>query len=472
MSREPEKSKQVNRRDKPNSIKSVFSDARLLGYNFLLCLLSPYILWRKFRRAHSRRTSHEFDWNRWTCIAQPEYSHATGAHIVLFCTGAGELRIASELTKLLRARNEQLNITWAIRRRDVAELARVQFPRQSIVSMPFDFFWPCCNWISVVKPDILVGIERLWWPNLFWHARLNHIRSIVVGATHLARIKVSFWDGISRWTLRALDLICLQSEAEREKLAPFLPPENVRVLGALKWFEETQNDGENNAALRAWLRNEARPLLLAGSTHEGEDEFVLRAFEAVRENSDCALLIAPRQLHRIEKIETLCRDAGWKVSRRSQAAVQAQTEYSGAEPDNKRDNEKPDVFLLDTMGELASAYQFARAAFVGGTVRGAGHNVLEPLAFGVPVSFGVGGEKAKPTTTQGELMEAGLGNRVATSDELASRWNEVLQNANWPHEMQSRLENFRLKQNAAWQNNVTAILELLPNNSAKNEDKN
>jgi 3-deoxy-D-manno-octulosonic-acid transferase len=116
---------------------------------------------------------------------------------------------------------------------------------------------------------------------------------------------------------------------------------------------------------------------VAGSTHEGEEEAVLRALAKARQvNGSVKLLLVPRHPERFAAVEELCRREGWETIRKTAAA---------AGPDGAL----PPVLLLDTVGELLSAYAAADIAFVGGSlVPKGGHNILEPALFGVPTIVG------------------------------------------------------------------------------------
>jgi 3-deoxy-D-manno-octulosonic-acid transferase len=118
-----------------------------------------------------------------------------------------------------------------------------------------------------------------------------------------------------------------------------------------------------------------RPVVLAASTHRGEEEQILAAFALLRQQfSDCLLVLVPRHPERFEEVNSLCASAGWQVVRRS-AGINPQAE--------------DDIVLGDTVGELLLLYGAATVAVVGGSlVDHGGHNVLEPAAWGVPVVTG------------------------------------------------------------------------------------
>jgi 3-deoxy-D-manno-octulosonic-acid transferase len=121
-------------------------------------------------------------------------------------------------------------------------------------------------------------------------------------------------------------------------------------------------------------------ILIAGSTHDGEDEMVLAAFRAVAERDPKArLVIAPRHLERLSAVEDAVRGAGFRPVRRTRIAEEVAGAGAGRRP----------VFVLDTMGELGSLYAVADVVFVGGSlVPHGGQNLLEPAGYGKAVLTG------------------------------------------------------------------------------------
>jgi 3-deoxy-D-manno-octulosonic-acid transferase len=153
------------------------------------------------------------------------------------------------------------------------------------------------------------------------------------------------------------------------------------------------------------------------------------------------LLLAPRKLKRVDEIVELIRARGLIVSRRTQPVPGA------------------DVFILDTLGELSLAYQFSVAAFVGGTLDGVGHNVIEPLVWGIPVAYGAGAGKSSPA--QRTCEKAGVGFRVQSSEELAAHWVSVLRDEKLRSRLREQSTQLLEAQRGALERNVAAILELI-----------
>ena len=177
-----------------------------------------------------------------------------------------------------------------------------------------------------------------------------------------------------------MSLFATQSEADRQNLLSLgVAKSKTHRTGSMK-FEIKMPASVNEVAQavrRDWSPN--RPVVVAGSTHEGEEDLLLSAFQSLLNDfPDLLLVIAPRHPERFESVVKLVARQGFKASRR--------TMQSGAlDPDVQ-------IQIADTMGELPVLYAAADIAVVGGSlipIRGiGGHNILEPCAVGVPVIFG------------------------------------------------------------------------------------
>jgi 3-deoxy-D-manno-octulosonic-acid transferase len=171
-------------------------------------------------------------------------------------------------------------------------------------------------------------------------------------------------------------------ESARRIIAMGADPDTVVVTGSLK-FDSLEIPGPAAAAdrgpnrvLRYFRISPDRPVLIAASTHKGEEEPVFEAFQRIRARLPGALLIiAPRKPERFDEVEQIARRGGWNVARRTDLPVDAEPRH--------------DVVVLDRIGELAQLFQVATAVFVGGSiVDHGGHNILEPAVFGKAIVFG------------------------------------------------------------------------------------
>ncbi|GAB4367700.1 MAG: lipid IV(A) 3-deoxy-D-manno-octulosonic acid transferase [Deltaproteobacteria bacterium] len=249
-----------------------------------------------------------------------------------------------------------------------------------IFYFPFDLPGICARFLDRVRPDLLAILETEIWPNLLAECALRRIPVVLLNG----RVSERSVRGYSRFrsfiagVLSCLETIAVQTDEDADRIRSLgADPVRVRVTGNMK-FDVTAPDGAGPEWFDRFRdpRSPGGLWFVAGSTHEGEEKAVLEAFGRARDvNRAVRLLLAPRHPERFDAVEGLCRNAGWKVSRRTRMRT-------GEDPGSP-------VVLLDTMGELTAAYSAADIAFVGGTLvpRG-GHNILEPALFGVPTIVG------------------------------------------------------------------------------------
>jgi 3-deoxy-D-manno-octulosonic-acid transferase len=218
----------------------------------------------------------------------------------------------------------------------------------------------------------------------------------------------SFW----RSVLATLSLGLTQSERDRDRIVSLgAKPDRIYVTGNIK-FDQPLPDAQAEASLRrAFGLNEQEQLILAGSTHGGEEELLVAAYgEIAKSFPSTVLMLAPRHIERADHVEAKLREAGFVVQRKSRL----QETLTG-----------PRVIILDTRGELSRAYREAVVAFVGGTlVPVGGHNLLEPAVWGTPVLFGPYTDHCAEIATF--LTAAGGGHRVTGVEDLVSILQEWL----------------------------------------------
>ena len=156
-------------------------------------------------------------------------------------------------------------------------------------------------------------------------------------------------------------------------------PEKIRVTGSLKhapWNGNGVNPERAAEVLNALGQKEARQVLVAGSTHPGEEEILIEVFLHLKPRFPSLLMIlAPRHPHRFSEVEKLLKSKSVRYEKRSQM--------------NGRGMASADVVFLDTLGELPDFYSVADIAFIGGSlVDAGGHNLMEPARFRKPILFG------------------------------------------------------------------------------------
>jgi 3-deoxy-D-manno-octulosonic-acid transferase len=245
-----------------------------------------------------------------------------------------------------------------------------------VTYLPLDLSFVVGSVIKKVNPFLFVVAETEIWPNLLDCLYKKHIPVIVVNG----RISDSSFRGyfgirfLIKPILNKISLFCVQTERDAQRLLQLgLQKSRLRVTGNMKFDLKPEVLSFKASGLRLKYHEE---LWVCGSTHPGEEEIILKAYQRLlAEFLDLRLLLAPRHPERASEVAGLVKKFGFqpvKISFQKQPA-------DGSTP----------VYILDTVGELLSFYSIAHLVFVGGSlVNKGGHNILEPAALGKPVIFG------------------------------------------------------------------------------------
>jgi 3-deoxy-D-manno-octulosonic-acid transferase len=318
----------------------------------------------------------------------------------IHAAAVGEIRAASRLVELLRKRDRFVcTSTWTLPGRAAM---RGWSPEVPCHLAPIDHPWCVDAALARVSPAALVLVETELWPAWIAAASRRHIPVVLVSGRLSDRSFPRYrrLAAVLRPTLRRLRAVGARTEEDAERFRA-LGARSVVVTGDLKLDIDARPVPLAPDLDR--LLGEV-PLLVAGSTHAGEEEAVLEALAAATAaGHGVALAIAPRHPPRAAEVERLARRAGRTVRRRTRPGPGALA--------------PGEVLVLDTVGELASVYARAAVAFVGGSlVPIGGHNVLEPAMAGRPVVFGPHVANVRHAV---EILEAcGAGRRIETGDAL------------------------------------------------------
>lgn len=388
----------------------VWTDPRLLAWTGLTLLFSPLLILAKLKRHFVQGYEWEFDSRRWRV---PTLSpHVPPARIVFVGAGPGELAMIDRLVEALEAARPDVSVGICLRNLDtLAELGQSR-PTRRLSLWPFDALPPVACWLRSERPEIVVFVDRFRFPTFACATASAGARLALVNGRSRRRKGLGYRLAAPfyRWQFGGFALMAMQSEANADAARDFAP-EGCRVVapGSLKAdLRLRELPGEHRESLKAWLLPDGLPLVAVGSTTDPEEEaLTLDAFLAVRHEVPCRLLLAPRDARRCGETLALLRERGLTVSRRST-------------------NDPPaEVHLLDSFGELATAYAACRAAYVGGfRGHGGGHNVLEPLEHGVPVAYGP--NKGHFEAERRLIEPSGAGRAVADVDELTAFWLRFL----------------------------------------------
>lgn len=311
--------------------------------------------------------------------------------------------------------------------------------------------------LASLNPSALIIVETELWPNLIKEAKKTRCWVALINGriSGESLSKYLLLKSLFSETLSYVDLFCMQSEEDAERIKKLgAEKERIKVLGNLKFDRMiTQISEFDKNVLKKKL---SIPLdlkvMVGGSIRGGEEEILVRVFKRLKKDGENFLLVlAPRHLDRIKKIEKMLSHQELGFVRRS--------ELDGETPlENQR------IILLDTIGELAGIYAIADVAFVGGSlVPIGGHNLLEPAIYGVPVIFGPHVDHFK--TAADLLIQCGGGIKIKNEEELYTKTLDLLKDEDKRKRMGKSAQEAIKKQGGASQKTAHLILTQLEQKS-------
>ena len=343
-------------------------------YTLLLYLVFPLVLLRLLWRSIKAPAYRERWLERLGLFTPPGAWGGLWIHAV----SVGEVQAVLPLIRQLLADNPGLPITVTTTTPTGSARVVEQLGEQVFhVYFPYDLPLALTGFIRRVRPRALLMVETEIWPNLLHSCRRHGVYTLLANARLSARSAQRYarLGRFTRDTFAHIDCIAAQTEADAARFRALgVAADRVFVTGSIKFDIRIPASLEEQVEV---LRREwgGRPVWVAGSTHEGEDELVLQAHHQVLSSFPNALLIlVPRHPERFERVAGLCKREHLKLARRSRhGSYGTQTQ----------------VYLGDTMGELPVVIGSADVAFIGGSlVPTGGHNMLEAAAQGVAVCFG------------------------------------------------------------------------------------
>jgi 3-deoxy-D-manno-octulosonic-acid transferase len=320
--------------------------------------------------------------------------------------------------------------------------------------LPLDFPATVNPVVKKVDPELFVLMETELWPNLVNSLKLRGSAIALANGRisdrsfpRYARLKPFFSS-----TLRAIDLFLMSSELDADRIVRMgAGTEKVTVTGNTKFDAVLgQTSPEMEAHMRALLDIEPGIMtLVAGSTHPGEDEIVLRAYETARAAfPELVLVLAPRHAERSQDLVGLV----------DSMRLGPPFLRSSVENGEKRAGRK--VVIVDRMGGLFQIYSLASVVFMGGSlVPKGGQNILEPAAWGKPVLFGPSMEDFREA--RDILVRCGGGIEVRTYRDLSRRVIEALSDLEQTRAVGARARTEVLKHAGSARRNAQALAKLL-----------
>ena len=335
-----------------------------------------------------------------------------GRPLWIHAVSVGEVQAASALIKEIRTRGFSRQIVLST----TTETGKAMAMRLSEGLFDLHVYYPWDNRkyirsaLDRINPAAFIVLETEIWPNMLWELQARKIPVFLANG----RISERTWKSIQkhpvvkklfRELFSIFGGIFLREQLDFDRLRALgISEEKIKVTGDLK-IDALLNriQPEAKEKWQTLLHTEKGPLYIAGSTHTGEDEIVVSAFEKLKETSPNArLILAPRHP---ERAEALCSqfENSFKICRFSELT------------------EDFEIVVIDKIGVLFELYGVSEAAFIGGSFTdNGGQNILEPVAWGTPVQYGPHMEDFAEASQ--EFLSRGISSQLNSAEELAETW--------------------------------------------------
>ena len=389
------------------------------AYTLLLYLLLPLVLLRLLWRGLRAPTY----WRRWPERFGFVSLLPTAAPVIwLHAVSVGEVQAAAPLVRALMVRYSGHHFVLTTMTPTGAEQVLSSFGQDvTHYYVPYDLPGAVQRFLTRIHPVAAIVMETELWPNIFQGCHEHSIPLLLVNVRLSARSAAGY-HRIRRLAVGMLSqvrAIAVQTQADAERIKALgVEAARVRVTGSIKFDVNTPASLREEAAVLRRSLGMERAVWIAASTREGEESMILEAYASVRRSLPQSLLVlVPRHPERFAKVAAMCRKHGFNTQLRSEGLpCDISTE----------------VFVGDSMGELALLYAAADVAFVGGSlVPTGGHNMIEPAALGLPVMFG---PHVFNFEEAGRLLcEAGAAVQVQNTEQLATAALTYLTDANLRH---------------------------------------
>jgi len=342
-----------------------------LFYTLAFILMSPLLLLRqeKYAAGFNERLGN-----------YPEFKNDGRPVIWLHCVSVGETNAARPLVEQLLAAFPDHRLVFSTTTRTGQELARSIFKDKAdaVFYFPFDWKFTVRRALRHFGPSVILMMETEIWPRFFLESHVSGAKIAIVNGRLSGKSfrRYSHVRSFVRRVLSFIDLALMQDEKDAERMGSLgVDANKITVSGNLK-FDLSMDEKES--ALTEMFRTRfgidgTRPLIVAASTHEPEEEWVLNALDL--SGYPFRLLFAPRHPERFDAVAKTLGETQYSLIRRSNYPTEA--------------DKNADVILLDSIGELRAVYPLADIVFVGGSlIPHGGQSVLEPASAGKPVVIG------------------------------------------------------------------------------------
>ncbi|MFB0506132.1 MAG: 3-deoxy-D-manno-octulosonic acid transferase [Thermodesulfobacteriota bacterium] len=384
-----------------------------------LILSSPFFAYKIITTSHYRRGLSQ---RLGICNKGVYQEVANERPLWIHAASVGEVLGSLPIIDGIRQNNPELPILLSTMTATGNEMAKKRASSmRAITFFPLDHPWVVRRTISLVNPRAFLMAETEIWPNFLMELERRKIPVMLFNG----RISTRSFQWYKRFRffftspLASISAFCMQSSLDAQRIIEMgANPQRVTVSGNVKFDQPPPviTQKEKETLLQTLDLHEGQPILIAGSTRRGEEEFMLRVLQRLAPDyPDLVLILAPRYLDRVGEVEVLLKRQKIPWKRKSQ--LQGKGKREGAV-----------VIILDTMGELSKLYSIGTLIFVGGSlVRVGGHNILEPLFFKKPVFFGPFMDHFREISD--EVLRRGAGFQIREVEEMVLHARTLMDDA-------------------------------------------
>ncbi|MDD5434171.1 MAG: 3-deoxy-D-manno-octulosonic acid transferase [Nitrospira sp.] len=448
-----------------------------LLYNILLIitlvLTSPFLVFKIITKEKHRKgllqklgmLPNDLQNNKYIKNFPPLQGEGTGGdgfsseqkRIHIHAVSVGEVLAIAPFVKELKKRHPELKIIFSTVTPTGNELAHKRLPEADhIIYFPFDFPLIVRKVVKTIRPQIFITVETEIWPNFLRIVKQSGAKTIMING----RISPQTFKGYSyisvfmKKVLANVDILCMQSDEDARRIMEIGAPANaVTVTGNMKFDQKfvdiSIQDKQKKKELFGIKDDDM--VIIAGSTHRGEDEIVLDAFKDCLNNSigKVRLIIVPRHIERANEIEKLIQSKGLEPVKRTVLTDAGKNSFT-----------YNSVVIGDTIGELTTLYSIASVVIMGGSfIPHGGQNPLEAMYYKKPVIFGQHTFNFREITE--EIIKTGAGIRVENNEELPGVLKGLLSDTQRQRDMGEKGYQIIIKNRGAVERNLSVVEKLL-----------
>ena len=413
-------------------------------YSVIFYLALPVIIIRLLVRSLEVPAYRKRIGERFALQPMPKEFAKTKLTLWIHAVSVGETAASAPLVKELQRLYPDAQIVMTTMTPTGSDRVRMLFGESVMhVYIPYDLPGACNRFLDKYRPSLLILMETELWPNLVHSCHHRGVKLLLANGRLSEKSAAGYgrFATFTRSLLEKFDRIAAQAAPDAQRFIVLgANPEKVEVTGSLKFLVDV-NEKEKQAYFCA-IENTARPVLVAASTREGEEEKVLAAFKkCLAEIPSLLLVLIPRHPERFAKAGKLSEDEGFITVKRSDGGIVG--------PNIQ-------VVIGDSMGEMLDYYNVATIAFVGGSLVDTGcQNILEPAALGIPIL--VGPSQYNFATICKQLEHAGGLKTVQNEMELAQSISTLIADERAQQEMGDRGKRL-VREN---QNALPALMKLV-----------